>query len=91
MREIWVAVGIWIVLLAVVFMACNVYAWSGYDYDKGEYIDIESGNLVRSGQEIEVYHWDSGDYTYEDVESVSSGTVETYDWNTGEYKTYDMD
>lgn len=66
-------------------------AWEGYDYEKGEYIEIESGNLVRSGEEIEVYHYDTGEYKYEEVQSVDSDEVETYDYETGEYHTYEME
>jgi len=79
------------ILILLLFLPTLAHGWDGYDYDGGEYIEIGSGNLVRSGEEIEVYHYGSGEYRYEDVESVSSDEVETYDYETGEYHYYDMD
>ena len=35
-------------------------AWNGYDYDKGNFIEIEKGNLVRRGRTIEIYDYDDG-------------------------------
>ena len=29
------------------------HAWDGYDYDRGSYVEIGKGNLVRPGQDIE--------------------------------------
>lgn len=66
-------------------------AWDGTDSNTGESIEIEKGNLVRSGLDIEVYHSDKGEYKTYEVESVSSGEVEVYDYDSGEYKTFDMD
>ena len=71
------------------------YAWDGYDYDRGSYVEIEKGNLVRPGREIEYYDYGSGEYKYGDVESInsygSSVEVEIYDSDTGEYRTFEMD
>lgn len=80
-------------LLILLFLSSSssVRAWDGYDYEEGEYIEIEKGNLVREGEEIEVYHYDTGEYKDEEVQSVDSDEVETYDYGTGEYHTYDMD
>jgi hypothetical protein len=36
------------------FFSANSLAWDGYDYNTGSYIEIGSGNLVRSGNEIEI-------------------------------------
>ena len=70
---------------------CTCYGWDGYNWESGENIEIEKGNLVRSGLDIEVYNWNSGEYNNEEVISISSDEIETYDNETGEYHTYDMD
>ncbi len=80
-----------LLILLLLFSLSSVRAWDGYDYERGEYIEIGKGNLVREGEEIEVYHYDTGEYKYEEVQSVDSEEVETYDYETGEYHTYDMD
>jgi hypothetical protein len=71
------------------------FAWDGYDYESGGYVEIEKGNLVRPGEEIEYYDYGSGEYKYGDVESIdsygSSVDVEIYDQESGEYRTFEMD
>lgn len=82
-------------IIAALLFTTPALAWDGYDWENGEYIEIESGNLVREGQEIEVYNWDSGEYEYYDVENINNNfgdvELEVYDWNSGEYKYFDMD
>ena len=72
-----------------------LFAWSGYDYSTGSYIEIESGNLVRTGNEIEWYDYNTGSYRYGTVENFNSygGSVELeiYDYDNGEYRYFDMD
>lgn len=85
-----------IVLFFALFATVNsCFAWDGYDYDQGSYVEIEKGNLVRQGREIEFYDYGSGEYRYGDVESInsygSSVEVEIYDQETGEYRTFEMD
>ncbi len=45
-----------IFIITFLFMIFSiVFAWEGYDYETGDYIEIEKGNLVRSGEDIEIY------------------------------------
>jgi len=81
---------------AIFFLIPNLLlAWSGYDYSTGSYIEIESGNLVRTGNEIEYYDYATGSYHYGTVESINSsgGSVELeiYDYESGEYRYFDME
>jgi len=70
-------------------------AWDGYDNNSGSYIEIDKGNLVRSGQDIEIYDHGTGEYKNVEVQSIDSyGTsteVEVYDYDTGEYRILEMD
>lgn len=83
------------VLLALSPLALPAQAWDGYDYEKGTYVEIEKGNTVRRGKEIEFYDYNAGEYRYGDVESIrdrgSSVEVEVYDQESGEYRTFEMD
>ncbi len=45
-----------------------LFAWDGYDYDEGEHVEIEKGNLVRRYKDIEVYHYGDGSYHDEEVQ-----------------------
>tara|TARA_R110001592_G_C12819637_1_gene718840 strand:- start:412 stop:681 length:270 start_codon:yes stop_codon:yes gene_type:complete len=71
------------------------FAWDGYDYESGNHVEIEKGNLVREGEEIEYYDYESGEYRngeVQDIQSSGSGAeVEVYDYETGEYRTFEMD
>lgn len=78
-----------------IVLCTPVFAWDGYDYEKGSYIEIDSGNLVRSGQTIEIYDYNGGSYKDVEVESVdksgSSVEIEVFDSDTGEYRTFEME
>ncbi len=91
MKQLYLA----IVVIVAMLCASPALAWDGYDYESGNYIEIEKGNLVRPGEEIEYYDYGSGEYKYGDVESIESyGSfveVEIYDHESGEYRTFEMD
>ena len=61
----------------------------------GDSVEIEKGNLVRRGQDIEVYDWGSGRYRDVEVQSIreSGGSVEVevYDYDSGQYRTFEME
>ena len=70
------------------------FSWDGYDYDKGTFIEIDNGNLVRDGETIEIYDYNDG-YKDVEVESINrygnNVEVEVYDYDLGEYRTFEMD
>jgi hypothetical protein len=71
------------------------FAWDGYDYDKDTFIEIDKGNLVRPGRDIEIFDYNSGQYKDVEVQSIqshgSNTEVEIYDHDSGEYRTLEMD
>lgn len=83
--------------LLVIFILISgpAYSWDGYDYNKGTYVEIERGNLVREGEDIEVYDYGSGEYrnmTVQSMDDSGSGVdMEVYDNDSGEYRTFEMD
>ena len=83
-------------LIAMVAIMCsNVFAWDGYDWERGSYIEIEGGNLVRPGNDIEIYDYEAGEYKDVEVQSIdrygSSVEIEVLDYSTGDYRTFDME
>lgn len=85
-----------IVIIALLFLQTEMsYAWDGYNYDDGNFVEIEKGNRVRSGSDIEVYNYGSGEYHDVTVESITrygnSVELEVYNWDTGSYETYEME
>lgn len=51
-----------LLFIVAMLFATPCMAWDGYDYDKGNFIEIEKGNLVRRGRTIEIYDYDDGQY-----------------------------
>lgn len=81
--------------LACLLYTQHAFAWDGQATDTGDAVEIESGNLVREGSDIEVYDHGSGTYrdvTVEDItDNGSSIDVEVYDNESGEYRTFEME
>lgn len=82
-------------LLILLIVPMVSLAWDGYDYDSGSYIEIDKGNAVKPGHEIEYYDYNAGEYKYGEVESVRSRgrnvEVEIIDYDSGDSRTFDMD
>jgi len=83
------------VLLIAMFFSFPAMAWDGYDYANGTYVEIDKGNLVREGEDIEIYDYNVGEYRNVEVQDIDryggSTEVEVYDYETGEYRTLEMD
>jgi hypothetical protein len=84
-----------LLVIGFLLFPIGAIAWDGYDYDRGNYIEIDKGNLVRSGNDIEIYDYDTGDYKDVEVESISrsggSVEIEVYDYDRGEHRNFDME
>ena len=88
-----------ILLLSLfIFKAGNISpaaAWDGIDSETGESVEIGSGNVVRYGQDIEIYDYSTGNYHDVEVQNIERGygsvEVEVYDYETNEYRTLEMD
>jgi len=78
----------------IMLVSSSTFAWDGYDWEKGGYVEIGKDNLVRRGQSIEIYDYNAGEYRDVDVVGIrdagSSVEVEVYDSEAEEYRTLDM-
>lgn len=78
----------------LLILATPVFAWDGFDYDKGTFIEIDRGNLVREGETIEIFDFNDG-YKEVEVESIdhygNTVEVDVYDYDTGEFRTFEME
>ncbi len=83
------------VLTLLLLMPTVSLAWDGYDYSTGNYVEIEKGNLVRSGRDIEIYDYDTGEYHDVHVNDIdrygSTVELDVYDYNTGTDRTLEME
>lgn len=86
-----------VITLLLLLLPFTATAWDGYDYESGSSVEIDKGNLVREGEEIEIYDYETGEYKDVEVQSItgdgsgSGAEVEVYDYDTGEYRTLDME
>ncbi len=83
-----------ILIVLILFCPLSIHAWDDYDYDSGDYIEIENPELVAPGKDIQVYDFSDG--AYHDVNVISvvrDGTViiEVFDHDTGDYRTFEME
>ncbi|MBO5064189.1 MAG: DUF5334 family protein [Campylobacter sp.] len=83
-------------LLCVILCINTCLGWSGYDWENGSYVDIDKGNKVRAGRDIEIYDYKDGQYKDVEVQSVrkrynGKTEIEIYDPSDNSYRTLDMD
>ena len=82
-------------ILISIFEINNTYAWDGSDSESGASVEIGEGNLVREGETIEIYEYNTGEYKDVEVVSIeangSTVDIEVYDSETGEYRTIEME
>lgn len=81
--------------LILVFLATLAFSWEGYDWENNSYIEIEKGNLVRDGKNIEIYDYKDGSYKEVEVQNIdkigNTIEVEIYDKDTKKYRTFEME
>lgn len=78
-------------LIIFCFLFSPAFAWDGYNLETGEFINIDKDQLIRPGEEIEMFNYSTGEYEYREVDYVDDYAIETFDYETGEYETFYMD
>ncbi len=82
-------------MCSVLFSPSLLPAWSGYDWESGNDVEIERGNTVRRGNIIEFYDYDDGSYRDAEVTGIyrngNRTEVEVYDYEKDEYRTFEME
>lgn len=83
------------IVISLALFSLPAMAWDETNMDTGDAVEIGKGNLVRVGEEIEVYDHGTGTYRYVTVEDITGGGstvyVEVYDNDTGEYLLLEME
>lgn len=84
-----------VILLFALSLPSLSHGWDGYDEETGAEVEIERGNLVREGEEIEFYDYEAGEYRTGEVQDIERHggmvEVEIYDYESDEYRTLEME
>ncbi len=75
------------------FIDC--FAWNGFERSTGAEIEIGSGNLVKEGEVIKFYDWESEEEKRAEVVSIeyslASTRLEIYELMTRKNRVFDME
>ncbi|WP_430464083.1 DUF5334 family protein [Tabrizicola sp.] len=81
--------------ISLASVASPAFSWDGTNSETGDCVEIGEGNLVRSGEEIEIYDCATESYRYVEIEGFDSSgyglEIEVYDSDTDEYIYLEMD
>ncbi|MGV8948976.1 MAG: DUF5334 family protein [Candidatus Paracaedibacter sp.] len=81
-------------LLLCIFLISRIVAWTGQEMGSGNSVEIEPGNFVREGENIEFYDSSDGDTRSLDILSIdrlgNTVTIEGIDSETGDVRTFEM-
>ncbi|MCA6069942.1 MAG: DUF5334 domain-containing protein [Endomicrobium sp.] len=80
-----------IYLMLCLELSSQVFAWDGYDYASSSCVEVEKYNLVREGEDIEIYDYDTHEYKDVYVQSIEGTELEVYDYDSGKTRTFDME
>jgi hypothetical protein len=83
-----------LILTLLFFLPSSGLSLEGFDYDTGDYVEIEERDSFKPGMHIVIF--DYADQSYHDVEIISfirrnMQELEVYDYDTEEYRSFEMD
>lgn len=82
-------------MLTIAFASAPALSWEGVELESGNSIEIEEGNLVRTGETIDYFDWDEDEYRTVTIDDISrygdTVEIEATDDETGETVTLEME
>lgn len=86
-----------LILIILLLFPLSAYSWDGFDYDTGDYIEIDDSDRpsIAPGAVIQIYDYeDSNHHTVEImsvVKTLDETNVEVFDQDADEYRTFEME
>ena len=86
-----------LIIILILIFPLSVFSWDGFDYDTGNYIEIDDSDIpsIARGTVLQIYdNEDSNHHTVEImaiVKTVDETNIEAFDQDTGEYRTFEME
>ncbi len=87
--------GLTVPIQAALMLFVSIAAtWEGYDYDTGQYIEIEDEEDLTEGKDIEFYDHRDNKYHEGSIVSITRNgglEIEIYDYDTKKHRTFVLD
>jgi len=86
-----------LILVILLHFPLSAYSWDGFDYDTGDYIEIDDSEkpAIKPGTIIQIYDYEDRDHHTVEIMSVvkilTETNVEVFDLDTDEYRTFEME
>jgi hypothetical protein len=82
-----------LILLLLLIFPLSAYSWDGFDYDTGDYIEIDDSDRpsIKPGATVQIYDYEDRDYHSVEIMSLDEINLEVYDHDTDEYRTFEME
>jgi len=82
-----------LILLLLLIFPLSVFSWDGFDYDIGDYIEIDDSDSpsIKPGAIVQIYDYGDRDYHSVEIVSLNEAYVEVFDQDTDEYRTFEME
>lgn len=82
-------------ILTITLVSGPAFSWEGIELESGNSVEIEKGTLVRTGETIDYFDWDEGEYKTVTIDDISRDgdtvSIEATDDETGESLSLEMD
>jgi len=82
-----------LILVLLLIFPLSANSWDGFDYDTGDYIEIDDSDSlsIKPGAVIQIFDYGYRDYHTVEIVSLNEAYVEVYDEDTDEYRTFEME
>lgn len=82
-----------LMLILLLLFPLSAFSWDGFDYDTGDYIEIDDAVIlsVKPGVVIQIFDYEDGDYHAVEIISLNETNIEVFDEDTYEYRTFEME
>lgn len=82
-----------LIMLLLLIFPLSAFSWYGFDYDTGDYIEIDDSDSpsIKPGAVIQIYDYEDGNHHTVEITSLNGAYVEVYDEDADEYRIFEME
>ena len=81
-----------LILVLLFIFPLSAFSWDGFDYDTGDYIEIDDSDRpsIKPGAVIQIYDYEDDNHHTVEITSLNGAYIEVYDEDADEYRTFEM-